>query len=374
MKSLSKTVNQLFLLIVLSPFVTSCTGDPLENKPKVDGDTFSMIIGADPQIWWYRGDQHNSPEGRKTAYGTVDTTLMAMTQVDKLVWPNNSNVTRGQGTALAQLVSIVQNGDLTAYWHPDEKNTFFDLMWKYKDKWPSKHVAPLMGLGNHDYANNRCSCSGHWPHGLNSCARNALHEVRKQYGNRNWINFDQWSLAYSYDFKDYHFVQLHLTPSYESGLWYTFDYTNCVSIQDSTSDNIDDCKNDLQVKKSISWLKKDLESANGKKTILFMHALMDDTYWTTADRNTFDSIIGQHNVVAIFGGHLHDRNGYQHAYGKNVHGDPIPFFRSGAPEYFKFLVVQFGLDYMNVGVVDSKTGNPVFFQPGDSLKMKTYTF
>ena len=369
------------------------------QKPAVNGNAFSMIIASDPQFYWWaqppcstmptktkkeKREKENCVEKYAKISNDAQFSVMNKIVINSIDWPTVPTITRDAGMKAADVVGLVINGDLTSYWHPGEKKAFEADFLKYaKNKKLEGKIAPFFGLGNHDYYNNLCDCSGFWPFDKNSCSRNAVNTARDWYSHTDWIKFDQCSLAYSFDFKGYHFAQLHLAPSYQVNVKYHMSKKKC-DVEKYKPGPTCGKSNVLQ---SFDWLDSDLKAAAaGERSILFFHVAGDKSdepkYWPVADQQRFKKILNTHNVVAIFSGHIHQYNGYQGQYQLgtdpvpiiNSNGNQIPYFRSGASEYYTFLMVEFGPDYMNVGVINSKNNTPTFLDINNSDKLSTYLF
>ncbi|KAI0556956.1 Calcineurin-like phosphoesterase [Gracilaria domingensis] len=325
-----------------------------------DEDTFSMIIVNDPQLVWWRdpsdGEQCLGDEEckRRNAEQEALDQVRAMNAITDLqVWPGgNEAVSRPKG--------VIVNGDLTQYFHPHE----FELFQRYytlDSNNPHGDVLrfPLyVGLGNHDYANNVNDCwwwleVQYLLRTTNGCAQKAVDYVKgmiscgtsDSFPRSEVESYDSGSLAYSWNYDNYHFIQLH---NYVT-------YTNIESIGISSS---------------MEWLEQDLSRAvdNGQKIIVNVHDL--DTRMDDSERDAFLGLLESANVVAIFCGHIISDNnlGYQGNFGS------IPVFRGGhggEKNRNRFLLVKFASDYLRVLVVKSFGGIPRFEGVGDETYDKT---
>ena len=86
---------------------------------------------------------------------------------------------------------------------------------------------------------------------------------------------------------------------------------------------------------------------------------------------TSSSAIQNQNVVAIFGAHIHPASGFQQ-YLSNGINNKIPFIRSGSPHFSRFMLVQFGDDYINFAILSDTAGVPAFVSTTDSKYLGTY--
>lgn len=376
--------------------------------PPPDG-IFSLVIASDPQLYWYSrpdGACKNSapPAGtcavksgeskedcfKRCGKESNDMQVKSIAKAGALVWPVGGDIMVNEGKQVRPVLAGMVNGDLTSYWHKDERNAYLDY---YQDNESSLPEYPLyVGIGNHDYANNTCDCYGFFPWTSNSCARDAVASMRSIYEGVDGISFDSCSLAYSLDIGDFHIVQLHLNPSYSVDL---DNYVVKGCVPDKFNISRSDCSKN-KIGNAFSWLQTDLASATtrNKYIILNVHtpANEDDggKYWGNdtaqkdANKKSFIEILQKSRVVAMFAGHIHEAHGYMGEYSlngasvSNVDGRPIPWFRSGASEYYTYLVAELGKDstpraYMNVGVVSSMNGNAEFID-GNAVAVGPKTF
>lgn len=336
-----KILLNYLCLILLSVSSYIGTGGGLAAA-QTTSEPFTMIIASDPQLPWWRGarDPGCSSEDcvKMRARETNADQAFAMNNIERVnwisgnikgVWPSTLNLTQGAGSVVKKPAGVIINGDLTAFWHGWQ----VDMYKSFYDPGYSKAAPEVLqltifpGLGNHDYANNLNDCG--WPD-RNSCAKDAVEYIKKMLQNdtvknfgKNYVtSFDDGSLAYAFDIGNHHFVQLHNYPTYEAS--------------------------EINISKSVAWLKADLSAATaaGKRIVLNLHDY--GNHMSTANSEFLDAIDNQ-NVIALFAGHLHSNHGYA----GRIPNTTIPYFRSGASEYGTFLLVEFGGNYFNVGVVES---------------------
>lgn len=352
-------------------------------KNYTDTKKFTMIVASDPQMpWWMWGDDPDcktddcvlakskqvNAEQIKAMNDIVNTTWYPGSETGKGNWPTDANITHGGG--ISKPLGVIMNGDLTAYWHfyeadlyrqyyePDYKpNTLVKTFHKDYIKPASDPTLALPifpGLGNHDYENNlgddkKGDCTDYGT-SKTFCAKSAVNYMKDMVycdGVNNFINtlvdrFDEDSLAYSWDIGNIHFVQLNNHPAY-------------------TADAIG-------IKSSMNWLKTDLRSATaaGQKIVINMH-----DFGAVSGNSEFKAAINGQNVVAVFAGHLHEEAGQignmdnVDAAGKSYQ---FPYFFSGSSDFQTFMLVEFADTYMNVSVISSKDGKPVFVHSVDELE------
>ncbi|MGZ8184634.1 MAG: metallophosphoesterase [Methylobacter sp.] len=331
---------------------------------------FTMIIASDTQFpWWRSGGDPNCKTDEcvlAKSKSTNSRQIKAMNNIQQAVWtvgqnngsgtwPMLGSLTIGGGTTITKPLGVIMNGDLTAYWHPWQVKLYRQY---YEPGYEAGATHPVLklpifpGLGNHDYANNVPEISGDSCY-YNSadksmCGKKAVSYIKNMVycdGVSNFVNtlvqrFDQDSLAYSWDIGGYHFVQLNNYPTYAAS--------------------------SISIKSAIAWLKTDLATATaaGQKIVLNFHDYGD--HMPQDDAGFLDAINGA-NVVALFAGHIHGDEGNI----GTISGTQIPVFRSGASEYNRFLLVEFGSNYMNVGVINSSVFGTAKFVNSDT---KTYVF
>jgi len=367
--------------------------------PLVTSDPFTLVIASDTQVWsWHRNDHAVQSKSKKVgdpgdgcqigetyhekcSQAANEDQFSAMGKVQMLRWPDTPHVIRDRhDKPVPRPVGVAINGDLTEFFHPRQIDEFQRLIDRHKEDLLGMQL--LLGLGNHDYFNNLCDCRGHSPFDSMSCARNAVYRMHERYGNAGWIVFDKNSSAYSFDFGNYHFAQLNLTPIYEvqfdglsaSGAVGSPEHQQCLN--ESRTLRAADKGSYRQIASGLPWLTSDLTEAQDKRIVLFMHAANDPGYWSNQRAATaFRELLAKVNVVAIFAGHYHGLYGDQtkeRTEWVNKAGQKIPLFLSGSSEYRKFLVAEFGETYLIVGVVDSTDGKATFFSSANQEMLRSY--
>ncbi|GAA5110683.1 metallophosphoesterase [Bartonella jaculi] len=275
---------------------------------------YTAIIMADPQPWRLNSGDANGSSNREP-WLKINEQVADVIKVHKAAFH-------------------IVNGDLTEF---GQQKNYDD----YKSVYKNLESPVYEGLGNHDYANNAGNCTN--PEAFNfykdACALSAVSrmvsEIKKYRNQLSHFNADvteslipvsrgsiqviKGSLSYSWDYGDVHYVQLHNYPSYTVRL-----------VEQSM---------EVQINKSLDWLKKDLAAADarGKVTIINFHdaraASIDGESFFIRKKNAkdlsiFKSIITSHNVKAIFVGHTHSQS-YCRAKNDKVFGD-IPVYTAGA--------------------------------------------
>jgi hypothetical protein len=280
----------------------------------VAAETFTVAVVSDTQLPW---DETSSAARQGKA--TVET-LWKNSRLYNLQMVQAINALQAtQRNTKSPLAFTVMNGDLTAFFHPDqlsEFRAFYDesFAWAY----PNVLKTPVyLGLGNHDYQNNVNDCSAS-SLDKNRCAKNAVNLIRgsvfagytRNMPASNIESYDAGSLAYSWNQGPYHFVQLHNGPSYEAPA--------------------------LSISKSLSWLKTDLARAQARGQSVVINSHIPDQL-TSAE---FLSAIDGMPVAAMFAGHLHTVVGLQNTVVTPA-GRKIPVFLSGSADKRTFLKVDF---------------------------------
>ena len=308
---------------------------------------FTMIFGSDTQLPWGRDPACNdTPDACELTYADLTNRwfTQSMNSIQSLgVWP--AAVPNSGGTPVAKPEAVILNGDLTAFFHAyqlDLYRKFYDPSFPTPD--PDVLQLPLFpGLGNHDYANNILDCFGYepidWaPFGANSCAAHAVRWMKGMVGCATTPNvpyatihsFDAGSLSYSWDFRGWHFVQMHNYPTYAVPA--------------------------IGVTSAISWLANDLAEAAAaeKRIVLDLHDYTE--HWSPYDSG-FQAALAGKPIVALFAGHFHSQHGLVNTLGPT----PIPVFISGAAETKHFLLAEFGDDYFSVATINTTNGVPAFW-------------
>jgi hypothetical protein len=255
---------------------------------------FSYIIASDAQLHWFNGEfaemgEKNIPSsctekdscGKCTAKHGYNTNLrmkraweMLMTgKTDGMVIQedNNSSIMPIPNT-------LVMNGDLTAYFHPYQKDAYDSI---YSDIDGLKQYFP--GLGNHDieHAGGAKYGGDEWIGPPNCNVEHAIGYLKSGFCGKiphflpeRIVRYDPSSLAYSWEEGRYHFVMLHYYPTYELA--------------------------SMSFRSSMVWLERDLQLAHdsGLSTILYVHAAEG------LNPAMEDAILGK-GVKAIFAGHTH---------------------------------------------------------------------
>jgi cytolysin (calcineurin-like family phosphatase) len=178
-----------------------------------------------------------------------------------------------------ELDFVISLGDLT----DKADSSAFDLFrqcYEYENSVKALKYPLYIGLGNHDVD----------PHVEKLKNRYFRKQMMLDYLKQRHFqssspvsvnNFDEISLAYSWDFKGIHFVQVHMFVG-------------------NTSINSSSC---------LEWLKTDLkENASDKPVILCQHVGFDDwalNWWSEQCRADLNKLLKQYNVLAIFAGHSH---------------------------------------------------------------------
>jgi hypothetical protein len=318
----------------------------------------TVIFASDPQLWWSGGDLYNGDRniGRKHNEDQID----AMHRIGKELnhWPSTTALDSQSWNARLKTPNfVVMNGDLTAYCHGDEYDAYRELYDSKDPNQPARLKLDMMpGLGNHDYTNNvsfsALPTDREEPQRCKEYIQYAI-VIQKghPYGSRKLNTsilqgYDPGSLAYSYEIDGFHFVQLHLRPTYQNP-W-------------------------INIRPSLDWLRGDLERATqrGKKIIVNQH-----DFWT-GESSEYNSILCGNRVVAIFAGHEHKQAGKVGDLDcSKINGSQgIPYFRSGSSDYQHFLLAEFTTGaLMNVGLVSS-VGGRARFEISSSSTLASYPY
>lgn len=343
---------------------------------------FTMLFVSDPQFLWLSDGKGALPKNEAiyceedpcfTLHATESNRrqVMALNAIQFATsmpdasrgrWPTGPAAGKAAGKPIRQPMGVVVNGDLTAFWQHEGQHGHDEVLLFRRHFEPDSHYAvrealrwPLYpGLGNHDYENNVVpegatgkdfddhSCYGGSAHYLfnwseYACAHEAIDYMKtavscgrvKNFPTNRLVSFDRDSLAYAFDIGKYRFIQMQNYPAYT--------------------------KPEIGIKDSIAWLGKVLDDATAKRKRVVLNFHQPGIFG-----DGLRNAVRGHDVVAIFNGHQHDLWGWQTTHDLVVDGKRIPAFLSGASEWNRFLLVEFGDDYFSVGVINSSSGQPVF--------------
>lgn len=375
----------ILYLIVLAILPDSISAQNNEND---QDQNFTMIIASDPQFFLWKDGWKNKnfdcttadykgyekPNAcifdcksilcaKAMAIKTNEWQVNAMNNITKInnnKWPNT--VALSNENRILKPKGVIMNGDLVHH------GAFKFQEWKkYKKYYDNgkKTVLKLPifpGLGNHDYKSPVDDNNQSYAVKAIKYIDNWSNQTHPPFTKKFSYDYDkkrhEGSLSYSFDIKKYHFIQLHNYPGYET----TF----------SNGKN----KKKYVINNSFNWLKNDIQKAynRGQKIVINMHD-HGDKFNKKGDNSDFMDAIKGKNIVAIFAGHKHVKNGFQ----KNLivveTGDEIPVFYSGSSLKNTFLLVDFGPSSMTVGVIERKRDDSADFKERENQrKLKTYTF
>ena len=357
------------------PRICSSRSFTRDIPTSADPETFTMIFASDLQFPWWRGGKDPACNSEKCVLkkskevngdlvqsmnNIVNASYGSGNNATTGVWPATSHIVKKRrGAPIPDPEGVVINGDLTAFWHDWQTELYMDFYHR-NDADPlnprNLKLDIYPGLGNHDYANNKSDCTWkrnleYLTYGLDGCAKNAAHYIKKtlncdlvpNFPKATITSFDESSLAYSWDIGHYHFIQLHNYPAYRYS--------------------------EIGLTDAMEWFRQDLETAHnaGKRIVVNLHDYGDHM---KEDNAEFLKALAGRNVVALFAGHIHKSNGYL----GNVPGLSIPVFRSGSADYSTFLLAEFASGHMTVAVMESFDGRPVFHDPYNHSKTRTFYF
>lgn len=248
-----------------------------------------------------------------------------------------------------QNVPLFLNGDITEYGHGWQWEAMRGLL---------TEMSPVYyGLGNHDYDNNIRLPSGQGCYN-NGCAHDSLSWFKddvqgwgvdafdqRETGEGNALRQDYYgSYSYSKTIGNFKFIQLNNH--------YNF------TVNFSTFQNFE--RKTYHITSSLDWLEAQLKQAMSSKkfVVINMHRPPgDSTMGSQADRDRFDRLVNEYNVVAIFHGH-------SHVSARDDNIGQVPVFDSGAAFKKTFLVAeysgengQFRVQQANDNTIDTTLAN-----------------
>ena len=254
---------------------------------------FSYIIASDAQLYWFNGEFANMGQQALPSSCTTSDSCARCTSKHgqstnrrlQRAWESlmlgetdGMNSTNNNIINLPIPNTLVMNGDLTAYFHPCEKNAYDSI---YTNIVGMKHYFP--SLGNHDIEHPGGAMYGgdQWVGPPNCNMEHAIAYFKSGFCGQipsfdadRIVRYDSSSLAYSWDQGRFHFVHAHYYPSYEMA--------------------------SVKYRSSLEWLERDLQIArdSGLTTILFVHNAQ-------GLNEAMESVILGKSVRAIIAGHNH---------------------------------------------------------------------
>lgn len=250
-----------------------------------DNEEFSFIIASDAQLDWFDGEM---PDLGQLEIPRQCSTLDSCSSCTAKVGRHTNQQMR---MAMERLISgndeatispapktLVLNGDLTAYYHPQERSKYESIYHNIDGL-----DAYFPALGNHEVEHGSGAKYGsdQWV-GTPYC--NSIHSLgyirSGMCGNipkfvpDKIVRYHALSLAYSWEVGQYHFVHTHYYPGFESA--------------------------GIGLGSSIAWLERDISLAHEANltTILFVHAAQ-------GLNGALEKVLLGRNVKAIFAGHSH---------------------------------------------------------------------
>eukprot|EP00879_Flechtneria_rotunda_P012886 GHRR01013458.1.p1 GENE.GHRR01013458.1~~GHRR01013458.1.p1 ORF type:complete len:497 (+),score=138.52 GHRR01013458.1:592-2082(+) len=300
---------------------------------------FSLVLSADPQLFRVTNDYKNEPVAVPYNRMLVQS-INRVTELQEWTW-------QAGGGVVQQPEALVLLGDMTEYFTEDEADAFRHF---YDPSFPTDQPADQpagqaavseqiqlptwLMLGNHDYVNNVKDCGGQYKGtDSNICAIMAVDTMRsvlspgcddttwRNFPRGNVTSFDVNSMAYSFDYSNYHFVVLQYSPRYSEP--------------------------SLSIKGSMLWLAAELSAATAqqRRIVLLVHSHRD---LGLAVDPTFSRLLANSNVVAIFYGHVHIRPWGMTG---NYPNTNVPMFNCGASWYHVYCLAEFSEDRIRVAAV-----------------------
>eukprot|EP00122_Pirum_gemmata_P010433 Pgem_evm1s9647 len=279
---------------------------------------FSYHIMSDPQLYWDHGKEGDNRDAAEKYNGNLASAL------------NKYRDSRGQ-----KPTSVIINGDLTAFFHPNQLQSFREIY--HNSDSTLQYNKVYLGLGNHDIENNlKKGCK--WTTLLDlpnlafgggdaSCSLAAMEfadkNLRCETG--GWKAqgttlraYNRKAHAYAWIDNGIYFIQLN---------WY-MEKVSPDPLGFSNADKLTFLENQLKKAKT-----------EGIPVVLNVHSNHGDIRAITKKYND--------TVVAVFSGHYHGRMGFMKDEADSTNG--IPSFRSSSADFEGFLVLEF--DSNNKGEV-----------------------
>lgn len=325
------TVNDPALLYEIECIKCNTNNLTITVKQKVQSSTYKILIMSDPQAW--RLANSNNPNKDRVGWEAFSKKVVkSINSLEK-----NTHFSFG-----------IINGDITEFGRLSTRESFDRI---YTD---NINTTLLLGLGNHDYANNVNDCTE--PELLdfsyNACARGAFFDMINRI-NKYKIFLNNFSSdynkssqtgsgAYSWDMGDIHFVQLQNYPTYHVNLDHWANRT-------------------LYITKSINWLENDLRHAKSRKkvSILNFHDAYDHfkKHTSTEERARLEKMIKDYDVIAIFSGHSHYASQSNSEFLQN-----IKHYDSGALFNGDYLLVSVKQKCIEVSLYNGRSGEAEYIK------------
>lgn len=277
----------------------------------------TMIVTSDPQYPWTDATDRGIDEDESTK----------RTRSEALITEQYESIAAYRAARADQRIPVVINGDLTAYGHGWQRDTFKRLVQILGSD-------VYLGLGNHDYQNNIRRENGEGCF-LNACARGSIQDFAKWMRGQRMalrvLSFDyatypglfrdvyQGSLGYTFRAPGFPYAlqaQLHNAPNY--------------SVRFTSNEGIRAAEFDIEAPVTY-WLRNALADRMAQADVSFtvMHMHKPPVYDAA-----FVETLRQHPVSAIFAGHLHQWLGLY----RMIEG--VPVFLSGSASQRSYLIVE----------------------------------
>ena len=299
---------------------------------------FGMVVNGDPQFIWgcksegYPSDGYcgtAAAKDKSNEWQAFASNELQRTSMKALIDFNKTNV---------PIKGVIINGDLTDF--GDQR----EMLGKFKEYYrPEFFNLPVwMGLGNHDIFNTVNDCG--YAMTKNYCAAQMAQFMAQQLWdnaiprvNHNVTNYQEnplqsgsqrnvsGSLAYSWNLRDFHFVQLHNYPGFS--IDFQRGYESGISSWD------------IDLNSSEGWLGADLDDYKGMKFVLNWHRysdLPDDA------KTRIKEMLRPYrkDIVAIFVGHIHRSAGKIDSIDYEDETE-IPIINSGSPIHSRYIHATF---------------------------------
>lgn len=307
-----------------------CSGCNTNNftiyvNQKIKPNSYNVLIMSDPQAWRLNATGNNPNKDKESWESTNKKISGSINLLDK-----SDNFVFG-----------IVNGDITEFGRRSTRDSF-DYIYTDNINFPL-----IIGLGNHDYANNVNDCSEGFDFSMNACARGAVFDLTNRIDSYKLFlsnfssdydkNTKSGSLGYSWDMGDIHFVQLNNYPTY------------AVELEHYAASTV-------HVTKSINWLEDDLRKSNarGKASIINFHDAYDHISKNTTreEKLRLEKMMKDYNVIALFSGHSHNAS----ENGSYLQG--VKNYNSGALFQGDYLKVEVDNKCIKVSLYNGFNGEP----------------
>ncbi|WP_206598626.1 hypothetical protein [Candidatus Liberibacter solanacearum] len=298
------------------------------------------------------------------------------------------SIHKGTVTAINSIIEdkniayMIINGSMTSF-----RSDYSTEIQQFNHVYASLKVPIFRSIGTRDYVDNKGNChdtSQDTSISLSaySCSFTALNDLSwriiNEYKKLPGINYDlrKWkegflfkthhiegSLAYTWNDKNIHFVQLN------NSLFYIAHYSSGLMSFDC---QINPMISPIGRELTSPWLQRDLEKARkeNKAIILFVDNMYQNPHPTPVQKNEFNNLVAKYKIAAIFSGEGPDHR--EEFFYDNNH--VTKFYNTGAviPHYGKFILLENRGHSLDVSIYNHHNGEAILTKKMPSITLPSY--